>query len=704
MPKSRPVPFTARSRDVSPYQQARRLGPSAAVAPGLAGTRLALLVLVAGLCAVWIFAGLAAATARVLADEPPAQASTSQTASPIGRRIDDLTLNDHLGQSHALADLKERKLVVLAFLGTECPLVQLYGGRLGELAEQFEPQGVTFWGINSNSQDSITEIAAYARRHGITFPILKDQGNRIADQVGAKRTPEVFVLDGQRVVRYHGRIDDQFGIGYQRDEPDRADLRLALEELLAGRPVSVAETEVTGCLIGRVRQPRTDSPVTYSGQIAAILQERCVECHRKGEIAPFALTEYDEVVGWADMIDEVVQERRMPPWHASPEHGKFRDDRRLSDEQRHLIHQWVLAGAPEGDRGQLPEPPQFVDGWQLPREPDLVVDGQEMRIPARGEVPYRWYSVDPGFQEDKWIQAAELRPGNRAVVHHILVFAREPGSSQRGGARGFLVGYVPGLRVEPYPPGMAKRIPAGSQLVFQVHYTPIGSEQLDRSQLGLVFADPDKLTHEVTTTSAVQPLLRIPPHAANYKATATTRNSVESGLLLSMMPHMHLRGKSFRYEALLPDGTSEILLDIPHYDFNWQTSYRLAEPREFPAGTRIHCTAHYDNSEDNLNNPDPGKEVRWGDQTWEEMMIGYFDLAVAKDASRAPAVGGLLPRNIPVRVRAAQLIKRYDKNGDQIVERGEVPAALTRVFGRLDQNADGKLDLDELSEGLDKLR
>ncbi|MCA9113167.1 MAG: thioredoxin family protein, partial [Planctomycetaceae bacterium] len=263
----------------------------------------------------------------------PVNAFAAEVGSPVG----DFTLQDYRGAEHRLSDFSQTEVVVIAFLGTECPLVKLYGPRLASLADEFEPGQVTILGLNSNSHDSVTEIAAYARRHGIKFPILKDTGNKVADQLGAERTPEVFVLDTNRIVRYHGRIDDQYGVGYVRNEPEREDLKEAIRELLAGKPVSVASTKPVGCRIGRLKTPDSNSEVTYSNQIARIMQNRCVECHREGEIAPFALQDYQEVVGWAEMIQEVVHENRMPPWHADPKHGDFQNDRHMSDEEKSLI-------------------------------------------------------------------------------------------------------------------------------------------------------------------------------------------------------------------------------------------------------------------------------------------------------------------------------------------------------------------------------
>ncbi|HJQ80672.1 MAG TPA: redoxin domain-containing protein, partial [Lacipirellulaceae bacterium] len=418
--------------------------------------------------------------------------------------VEDFQLKDFRGAEHALSDYRESKVVVLAFLGTECPLAKLYGARLAELANEYEPRGVEFLGVNANVQDSITEIAAYARVHEIEFPILKDVGNELADALGAVRTPEVFVLDTAREVRYHGRIDDQYGVGYTRERPQKTDLKAALDELLAGKEVTTPETRPVGCHIGRIRKADEKAPVTYSNQVARILQNRCIECHRDGEIAPFALTDYDEVVGWAPMIEEVVREGRMPPWHASKEYGEFENNRELSDDEKTAIYAWVSAGAPEGDPKQLPEPRTWQAGWQLAREPDFVapITDKPYRVKADGELRYQWFQIDPGFEEDKWVSAVEIQPGNRSVVHHVLMFAGtkdDVGEHFRGGAAGYDGIFVPGQRVRPYPDGMARRIAAGSQLIFQVHYTPNGSEQFDQSRVGMLFVDPADVDYEVRT-------------------------------------------------------------------------------------------------------------------------------------------------------------------------------------------------------------
>ncbi|TWT30037.1 redoxin domain-containing protein [Blastopirellula retiformator] len=617
--------------------------------------------------------------------------------TPIGATIPDMQLKDYRGKDYSLGDYGDQKVIVLAFLGTECPLAKLYGGRLQQMADEYADKQVAIIGVMSNEHDAVTEIAAYARKHNISFPLLKDVGNRLADAAGAERTPEAIVLTADRKIRYRGRIDDQYQIGVVRDKAEEHELRDAIEDLLASKQVAVPSTDAIGCHIGRVRQPQTDSKVTYYNQVARILQKRCVECHREGEIAPFALTDYDEVAGWGEMIAEVVEDKRMPPWHADPAHGVFKNARPIPAEEKELLLKWVAAGAPAGDPAQAPKPVEYSNtGWTLATEPDQVikVTKDPFKVAATGEVKYQYFIHDPGFTEDKWLQAAEIRPGNRMVVHHILAFAVAPGERnlRDGGARGFLVGYVPGMRAEPFPPGMAKRIPAGSRLVFQVHYTPIGSEQFDQSELGLVFADPKEIKYEVKTTSALNRAFKIPAGDGNYRVEANSlRLPTEGAYLLAMMPHMHLRGKAFRYE-LKQEGENEVLLDIPAYDFNWQTAYRLQDPLPLTADSVIHCVAHFDNSKWNNANPDPSKVVKWGDQTWEEMMIGYFDVALPYkpgDASEEAKVDKTL-------AAARKVMDRYDADQDGIVLRNEVPDKGQRYFDLIDRNKDDKVEEEEI--------
>jgi peroxiredoxin len=639
------------------------------------------------------------ATLLLLASFPgtlPAEDANPQ----IGRQLDDFTLNDFLGTAHSLRDLDDSKLVVIAFLGTECPLARLYGPRLEELAGDYQDTGVTFLGMNANRHDSVTEIASYARRHGISFPILKDTANKLADVLGAKRTPEVFVLDQERRVRYHGRIDDQYGVGFVREQATRLDLKIALDELLAGTPVSVPVTIATGCHIGRIVEPDNSSSITYSNQVSRVLQKHCVECHRPGDIAPFSLTDYDEVVGWADTIAEVIQLQRMPPWHANPEHGRFLNQRLMTDEEKKLVYDWVSAGAPEGDRADLPPPRTFLEGWQLPRKPDLEVwmGTTPFTVAAQGTIEYQYFVADPGFTEDTWIQAAEVFPGNRQVVHHAIVFIRPPELDPSQGM-GWLTAYVPGQSILSLPEGQAKLVPAGSKFIFQMHYTPTGREQEDRTRVGLLLADPAKVTEQVISMLVINRDFEIPPGADNHRIDAVVDRFPKGSRLLAISPHMHLRGKSFRFNVREGD-KSRILLDVPHYDFNWQHIYALETPLELKDGISIHCIGHFDNSENNLVNPDPSAVVRWGDQTWEEMMLGFMEISVPRNLKKPGEVfqdRPLTEKEETEAVTAARdLVKRFDKNGDGRVERAEVPDSFAVfAFRRMDRDGSKTISYEE---------
>ncbi len=541
----------------------------------------------------------------------------------------DFRLQDHRGVWCSLDEARDRQIVVLVFLGTECPLVEAYAPRLAEIARDFGKRGVGFFGVDANQQDGPVAIGRFAEKHGLSFPILKDVGNALADRLGAERTPEVFVLDRSRTVVYRGRIDDQYAIGTHRSSPTRRDLVYALEAVLAGRPVTTMKTDVVGCKIGRVTTPLQGGAVTYSKQISRILQTHCVTCHRPNEIAPFSLTDYRQAAGWSSMIAEVVDEGRMPPWHASPEHGKFANDARLSVDEKRAIRDWVAAGSPEGDPADLPPPPQFVEGWQIPR-PDLILEmPREVAIPAEGSMPYELVEIDPKITRDVWVRASQVRPGNPAVVHHVVVFVLPPGVERIDEAGGdFLAAYAPGMPPRIMPDGVAKRIPAGSKIVLQLHYTPRGTKQVDRSRIGLLFADPATVHKELMSGMALNYRFQIPPGKRDFVSRADFRFSQPS-MLLSLMPHMHLRGKSMRFVAEYPDGRREVILDVPRYEFDWQNLYVLDQPKPMPEGAILHTEAHFDNSADNPNNPDPRRAVTFGEQTQDEMHVGYLNFVLA---------------------------------------------------------------------------
>ena len=604
---------------------------------------------------LWVAAALFIPAGLIQADQPAVDLR-------IGQRVENFTLPATNGSSVALYSLAGKKAAVLVFTGTQCPVGNLYLPRLVELARTFEPKGVAFLAINSNASESMADVAAHAREYGLNFPMLKDAGNVVANQLGVHRTCEVLVLDSKARVRYRGAIDDQYVQGARKPEPTTNYLANALTAVVAGGKPELSTTEVAGCPIERV-QPADDRPdsarsvrvrpaapeiraalaeaqnsedvkplgaVTYAGNVAAILQEKCQKCHRPGQVGPFSLLTYDDARRWSTSIVEVVEDLRMPPWHADPRYGHFANDRSLSPHQRATLLAWVDQGSPLGDPATIPAPRTFADGWSI-GTPDLVISiPKPLEIPAQGVLDYIDVDVPTRFETDRWVQAAEILPTERSVVHHIIAFVKR--KDDRGKTRkDHFAAYVPGDIPTIYAPGVAKKIPAGATLSFQIHYTPTGTPQVDQSQLGLIFTDKP-VEHEAHTWHIVNARFRIPPGDENHevRSTWTVPKPIH---LISLAPHMHLRGKDFRYTATFPDGRTEVLLSVPAYDFGWQSVYVLNQPMALPPGTRIDCLAHFDNSTKNPNNPDPTKEVRWGEQSFEEMMMGYLDYS--DDASPA---------------------------------------------------------------------
>ncbi len=562
---------------------------------------------------------------------------------PVGTRVPNFVLADASGQTQALADFRDKKAVVLVFLGTECPVANLYVPDLVALQDKYFDQGVQFIAINPNPGDTPEEIAKHADEYGLKLPVWIDAGGRVAQTLGVTRTPEVLLLDDRAAVRYRGRIDDRYGVDFKRSEPTRRDLEVAIGELLADMPVSVSETEPTGCLVTYESKVSSATPVTYSKEVSRIVQENCQKCHHAGTAAPFEMLTYDDVMNHGEMIKEVVQRRQMPPWHADPRYGTFSNDRRLTEEEIDTLVAWVDGGMALGDEKELPATVEYAEGWTIGK-PDIIFEmPEEVTVPASGTVAYRYFTTETNFTEDVWIQAAEARPGNRAAVHHIIAFYQEPGKEpSRRFEDQWIVATAPGDMPLVLPPGVGRKIPKGSKIVWQMHYTPTGKEETDRSQIGLIVykgTEPPKF--EARTRGLANVRLAIPPGASHHEVKSRLTVPADV-LLLSFSPHMHVRGKDFEYKATFPDGKQEVLLSVPQYDFNWQSTYRLPEPRLLPKGTKVECVAHYDNSTHNPANPDPNKEVHWGDQTWEEMMIGYMDYMLA-DGVAATAVDAAAP-------------------------------------------------------------
>jgi thiol-disulfide isomerase/thioredoxin len=582
---------------------------------------------------------------------------------PIGVKLADWSLpRADTGKPWSMAaDGRDAKAVVVVFIGTECPISNAYAPVLTGLQKEYSSKGVLFVGVNSNRQDDAAAVAKHTKEFSLSFPVLKDEGTTLADRFAARRTPEAFVLDGERTVRYRGRIDDQMDKGFKRPQAQNRDLANALDAVLAGKEVATAVTEPAGCFIGRKPKAKDvaarGTAVTYSKQVSRIIQKNCQECHRPGEAAPFKLMNCEDATAWGEAMREAVTEKRMPPWGADSRYGSFKNDRRLSDEEKSTLLSWIDQGCPEGDPADLPPARTYPEGWTLGQPDEVVSMSEAFHVPAagpKGGMPYEYLLVGDEFKEDKWVQGVEIHPGVRGVVHHILVFVKPPMKRKPpedappifklfsdfdvndpdGFGQMFLSGYAPGAPPFIFRQGLGKKILKGSRLVFEMHYTPNGTACDDRSCVGLFYCK-ETPKHEVHTRTVSQERFVIPPMVSNHRVEANSTFD-RPVVVLGLAPHMHLRGKDFLFNLYQPGANAadkETMLSVPKYDFNWQIFYALNEPRALAAGARLQCIAHYDNSASNPNNPDPWSIVHWGPQTADEMMIGFVDYYYTDDKS-----------------------------------------------------------------------
>jgi hypothetical protein len=542
--------------------------------------------------------------------------------SAIGDAIPELYFKDIRYLPRTLKDLGERQAYVLVFTNTTCPVAQRYWPKLKQLDSEYRPKGAQFVAVNVGSDDSISQMAQQAIDFEVEFPFVKDTDGSCARALGVQRTPEVAVLDSKRRLRYRGRIDDRQRLGGASPQVTSDDLKLALDAVLAGADPPAAQTVVDGCLITYPTIGNPKEPVTFSKDIAALLQKHCQECHHAGSpSAPFSLVTFDEVASHAEMIAEAVADQRMPPWYGSRRH-RFSNERGLSSAERRQIAAWVRGGSLEGDLSAAPPPLTFHDSkWEI-GEPDLVVTALETHsLPAEGIIDYKYVVLPYVFTEDTWISAAEILPDNPKIVHHCNMGHFTLGKKFSEG--NFITGRVPGGTPLIAGEGAALRIPKNSVVGLQIHYTTTGKPEANRMSVGFKFPRGvvrKELKHLQVTTSN----FAIPPGASAH-AVVSSRTLSADASGIGMFSHMHLRGKDMTFIAHRPDGQKETLLTIPNFSYAWQQNYRWNPgTKKFPKGTRIEVIAHYDNSPFNPWNPDPNAEVRNGPQTFHEMMFGFF--------------------------------------------------------------------------------
>ncbi len=555
----------------------------------------------------------------------------------------DFAVLDTAGVPHSLRINPERAGLVLVFLSTECPIAR---GYVPELNRQFSSleeakRRVEFLGVVSDRSITRAAAAKFAAEFEIKFPVLFDASGELAEVLQPTHIPEAFVIGGDGKLAYRGRINDLFvELGKKRTEATRHDLAEAIAAVIASQPAETIRTDPVGCLFEAAPQESKSAGPTYTRDVAPILQANCVQCHRDGEIAPFPLGSYGDAAKRARQIVNVTQSRFMPPWKPEPGFGHFLNERRLTDRELALLADWADAGAPEGTADDLPPPRKFVEGWQL-GEPDLIVKMNELfEVPADGRDVFRNFVIPLDLSEDKLVALAEFRPGNRRVVHHALFYldrsgtARKkdaadpgPGYSSFGGPgfipSGSIGGWAPGGTPQPLRDGMGRQLAKGSDLVLQIHYHPSGKVESDQSSVGLHFVkQPSR--RAVIPITIVDRRVYIPAGADEHPMSGsyTLPNDLT---MVAVIPHMHLLGKESKVTATLPDGTIVPLVWIKDWNFNWQDQYHLAPPRRFPKGTRLDVHVVYDNSEKNPLNPNsPPKDVKWGEQTTDEMFLCFF--------------------------------------------------------------------------------
>ena len=626
----------------------------------------------------------------------------------VGQLIPDANLTDLAGNAHKLSGLaKEHLAIVIAMTSTSCPLSKKYLPTLVEQSKTFGDE-VAWLIVNPIATDKPEAMNTAAEQFGDNVVYSHDREGEFAALIGALSTTDVIVIDRSRTVVYHGAIDDQYGFGYSIDTPRHPYLADALAAIAAGRSPLISATEAPGCTLAHSSADKRNSDLTYHNRISRIVQQNCIGCHREGGVAPFSLTTLDDVKAHAGMIEQVVERDIMPPWFAADSDAASGDalspwanDCSLAPIDKRDLLSWLAGSMAEGDESDAPQSREFSSDWQI-GQPDVVFQfAQPQAVKATGVMPYKNVDVQTELSEDKWVQAIEVQPGNRSVVHHVLVFVQgdEREHSERDGFWGI---YVPGNSSLIYPDGFAKRIPKQAKLRFQMHYTPNGTATTDTTRIGLVFAkQPPR--HEVRVTGIFNDKIRIPAGADNHPEVASLPIPAEARVM-GFLPHMHLRGKAARYE-LVRSGETTTLLDVPRYDFNWQLLYRYRDPLQLNAGDTIRFTSWYDNSDKNPANPDPTKNVGWGPQTDDEMQVGYVEYYLPGVAPGESSDDQVLTSDRSERgKRSVALLKRLDVNGDGVVTKAEVRERMPNdekaagpIFDRLDEDENGELTQAELA-------
>jgi hypothetical protein len=548
----------------------------------------------------------------------------SLAASPA--TVGDFALLDHQGVHHQLSWYGDEKAIVLVVQGNGDPVLRDAAPTVVRLREQFENQGAVFFMLNAQLQDTRTSIAQEAEEFGYELPILVDESQLVAESMGVQNNGEVLIIDPTAMtLLYRGSLNDGDA------------LTAALSAALNGQEITSNGNAATGLAVNYPsRQLHQQKQVSYSRDIVPILQNNCVGCHHDGGIGPWSMSSHNMILGWSKMMREVVMTRRMPPGQIDPHVGRpIQDMTALSTEEKQMLVHWIDEGAPiDGDEDPLAamtfEDPRYTLG-----EPDVILKVPAQTIPATGTIDYRYVPVELNLDRDVWVRAMETVPGDRQVLHHVIAYLSSPADKnvkgrQTGSARGESVGgFAPGRQPDVFRDDSGRLVPKGSNLLLQMHYTTSGKQTVDATEIGLFLYD-EPPTYVMAGGVAGQRRFLVPAYAKEHKLEGEQLIERDA-YLYSMMPHMHFRGKYMSYTAIYPDGSSELLLSVPRYEFNWQFAYELEEPLFLPAGTRLVVKGAMDNSDRNRYNPDPSKPVHFGLQTKHEMFFGFLTLRYVGD-------------------------------------------------------------------------
>jgi len=556
----------------------------------------------------------------------------AEAAASPAREVLNFALLDQFGRVHELRRTPGRA-VVLFFTANGCPVARQYASRLNALRETYASRGVEVFMVNASSGDDRASIMREMRELRVPFlPVLKDDTQGLARHLGAHRTGEAIAIGTQDwTIFYRGAIDDQTAEGAQKPAPTARYLETALEDFLAGRPITQAKTTARGCAIALDGGEGPDSaPVSYARDVAPILQKNCVSCHRPGNIGSWSMTSgHRKIKSMSSMIEEVLLTRRMPPWDADPAIGKFANSTALSVSDAQTLLRWIHQGAPrgEGDDPLVQASTPAAADWPL-GPPDIILRlPQPQEIPATGTLDYRHVKVSANNAAAGWVGAYWVRPGNKKVLHHVIARVIGPGNKKVKGPSGateMFVAWAPGATQGAFPAHSGKPIPAHARFDLELHYTTNGSPQTDQTEIGLyLLKEPPALRYESIPIANDTFEIAAGDPQAEAQATFAFRHDA---VLHSVTPHLHLRGRSMKFDVLLPNGRRETICSVPRYDFNWQLTYQLAQPRKIPAGSWALVSGTWDNSKRNPANPDPNRTIHWGEQSWDEMFIGFYNV------------------------------------------------------------------------------